>query len=372
MSSVAHADPPPDSSSQAIGPVDASEQRRIDGAIWAAFGVLVVATLLCSWLLWGALSLHFQHARVFRHVDLRLNWHPDYAFAGPYVAKISNLWEQHGLDVDILPGGGDLDPIPLVAKSRHAFGIVGADRFMLAAANGSGLIAVAVDFQQNPVAWMVREKSGIQRPKDFEGRTVAVRQNEESSLLYLALLQIGGVDRSKIHEVPAQFSLDPFIKKTVDVFPVYVNDEPYRAAAQGIRFRLLRPAQYGIELYGNVLFTSAAFLHEDPQAVCDFVDGYRSGWRKILSGQEQAAQLLEANVPEVPVMKPRTLRLVLGATLELLFDHGDTARQPESVGKMTPEGWGKTKAFLVKYGELREDFDLTRIYDERCVSSASR
>jgi ABC-type nitrate/sulfonate/bicarbonate transport system substrate-binding protein len=341
----------------------------------AAFAALIVSTALCVWLLCAALALHSQHSRVFHHVDLRLNWHPELTFAGPYVAKFSNLWAQRGLEVEILPGGGDLDPIPLVAKSprdRRAFGIVGADRFMLAVANGADLIAVAVDFQQNPVAWMVRDKSGIHRPKHFEGRKVGVRQNEESTLIYLALLRAGNVNRSQIDEVQVQFSMEPFLKKEVDALPVYINDEPIRAGSKGVHYRLLKPAQYGIELYGNVLFTTSAFLREDGQTVCDFVEGYRAGWRKVLGGSEQAAQLLETNLPELSEMKPRTRRAVLEATLDLLFDRRDSAHRPESVGKMTREGWDRTKAFLVENGNLKDDFDVARVYDDSCTSRASR
>jgi len=242
----------------------------------ATFAAMTVVTLILLILLKKAIVLHLTQKEPPQHVALFLNWVPEAGYAGPLLAKSLGLWGTQGLDVDIVPGGGDRKPIELVLKNAGSFGIAGSDRVMAAVSKGLRIVAVEVDFQRSPVGWMVRASSDIRTPKDFENHRVAIKDNE-SQYIYRALIAKFKVNRKRVRESSGEFSLNPFLDEEVDAWPVYVNEEPHLLEAHQIPYRLIKPRDYGIDLYGNVLFTSQYSLETNEKAVCKFVRGYLKG-----------------------------------------------------------------------------------------------
>ncbi|MFQ3663738.1 MAG: ABC transporter substrate-binding protein, partial [Chloroflexaceae bacterium] len=105
-------------------------------------------------------------------VSMRLQWFPQFQFAGYIVAKVKGYYNEAGLDVTLNPGGPDLVPLPLVAAGRDTFGSTGADTVLIAREQEIDAVALATWFQASPVGFMVHADSGIRGPEDFRGRTI--------------------------------------------------------------------------------------------------------------------------------------------------------------------------------------------------------
>jgi ABC-type nitrate/sulfonate/bicarbonate transport system substrate-binding protein len=337
-----------------------------------AFGLMTIVTIVLGDLLSGAIASHIEHTRSAppRHVALFLNWVPEATFSGALYAKASGIWDRQGFEVDVVPGGSDRNPIELVEKIAGSFGIAGADRVMMAISKGSRIVAVAVDFQRSPVAWIVRADSDIHTPRDFEDHRVAIKQ-DESELIYRALLAKFRVNRRRVHEFPAEFTFKPFLENAADAWPVYVNEEPHVAEAHHVPYRILKPSDYGIDLYGNVLFTSDYSLITEEAAICKFVRGYLEGWRAAVANPDRMLQILKQHVPESE-KDEATLRATLKSTFGLLS--GEETRPPQlaSIGEMTTVGWNRTESFLEKFGFLPGDFHSASVFDRRCLDSAPK
>jgi ABC-type nitrate/sulfonate/bicarbonate transport system substrate-binding protein len=223
---------------------------------------------------------------------MRLQWFPQYQFAGYIVAKVKGYYEEAGLDVTINPAGPGVVSLPLVASGSDTFGSTGADTVLIAREKGIGVVSLATWFQSSPVGFMVHSDSGIVGPRDFVGRSVGMSYGDNVETEYRALMAAAGVDRTQVNEVKADVSLAPFLTRQVDVWPVYVTDQPNQARQQGADVRVILGRDSGVQLLGDVLFTSESFLRQNPNTVRAFVHATLRGWEYALNNQDETVQLL--------------------------------------------------------------------------------
>jgi ABC-type nitrate/sulfonate/bicarbonate transport system substrate-binding protein len=270
---------------------------------------------------------------------MRLQWFPQFQFAGYIVAKVQGYYEEAGLDVTINPGGPDLVSLPLVAAGGDTFGSTGADTVLIAREQGIPVTALATWFQASPVAFMVHSDSGIAGPQDFPGRTVGMFYGDNVETEYRALLAAAGVDRASVNEIPGDFSLAPFLERRADVWPVYATDQPNLARREGAEIGLILARDYGVQLMGDVLFTTEAFARENPRTVRAFVEATLRGWEFAVANPDEAVELILAYNPE---LDREQLAFEAAETIKLLR-YGPGAR---CLGLSDPELWAAEAALL--------------------------
>lgn len=295
-------------------------------------------------------------------VSMRLQWIPQYQFAGYIVASEKGYYAEEGLDVSLNPGSPDFVPLPLVVSGADTFGSTGADTILLAREKGINVVALATWFQTSPVAFMVHQDSGIAGPGDFVGQTVGVFYGDNVETEYRALLRAAGVDRSHINEVPAQFNLEPFLSRRVDVMPVYAIDQPDLARQQGAEIDLIFARDYGVVLMGDVLFATETFVAEHPDLTQAFVSATLRGWEDALSNLDATVDLIAAYNPQ---LSPDHLR----------FEGQETIKLVQSGAGATCPGWNDKAAWeaeqhlLLDLGLLSAPVPLDEAIDNRFVAA---
>ena len=68
-------------------------------------------------------------------------------------------------------------------------------------------------------------------------------------------------------DIARDFTLDDLTNGSFDMVPEYLGRIAYEAAGKGIRLRVTRPVDYGVDFYGDTLFTSEALARKDPDLV---------------------------------------------------------------------------------------------------------
>ncbi|MGQ9613606.1 ABC transporter substrate-binding protein [Chloroflexus sp.] len=295
-------------------------------------------------------------------VTMRLQWLPQFQFAGYLVAEARGYYRDAGLDVTILPGGPDAIPLPLVATGADTFGSTGADTILISREQGIEVVALATWFQASPVAFMVHRDSGIRSPQDFVGRRVGMFYGDNVETEYRALLAATGVDPASVIEIPGDYSLAPFLERRADVWPVYATDQPYTARAAGADIDLILARDYGVELMGDVLFTTAEFARNNPNTVRAFVQATLRGWQEALNDPAAAIEIILARSPD---FDRGHLEFEAAETIKLLR-YGIGAR---CVGAGDRAVWQKEAQLLRSLGVLKSDIDpetvlLTDAVDE--------
>ncbi len=82
-------------------------------------------------------------------VTIQLKWLPQAQFMGYYVAKDKGFYDEVGLNVTIVPGGGDISETTAVYTGQVDFGVTWVSNLIAANAGGMGLMEVAQIFQRS-------------------------------------------------------------------------------------------------------------------------------------------------------------------------------------------------------------------------------
>lgn len=306
--------------------------------------ISIVAAALC-----GVLTA----ARADESITVRLKWFNQAQFAGFYVAKEKDYYKSEGLNVDIQPGGPDFPAIQMVAGGNEQFGVTGADQILIARSKGVPVVALAVIFRRNPFVLFSLAKSGIKSPADYVGKNIGVKIGGNEELIYRAVIAKAAVDKSKLNEVPVKFDISPLLAGTVDVWPGYLINEVLAAREKGFDVDIVSPADYGIDLYADTLFTTEKMLAEKPDVVRKFVAASLKGWSSAIGAPEEAAQMTVKYGAKLTYEHEFAM---MKASLPLL--------KPDAkpVGWMDAANWTAAQKLLVDAGFQKTPVDVSKAF----------
>ena len=223
-------------------------------------------------------------------VTVRLKWFNQAQFAGFYVAQDKGYYKAAGLDVNIQPGGPDFPAVQMVAGGNEQFGVTAAEDILIARSKGVPVVALGVTYRRDPFVLFSLAKSGIKTPADFAGKKIGFKIGGNEELIYRAVMAKAGVDTSKFEEVPVKFDIAPLLTGAVDVWPGYTINEVLTASEQGFPVSIIYPADYGIDLYADTLFTTETMVKDHPDTVKKFVEATMHGWSDAIADPEAAAK----------------------------------------------------------------------------------
>lgn len=231
------------------------------------------------------------YASDLKKINLELLWLHQFEFAGFYMAKEKGFYKDVGLDVAI-QDGFKKNTLDDVENAKVEFGVA-SSRIAYEVSKGREFIALASIFQNSPYAWVVREDSNITSLKDFVGKTIMHAKHSLDNIELLAMLKADGVDSSKINFIPTTYNIHNLVYKKVDVMSAYVSNEPYELEKHNVKYRLFNPVEYGIDFYGDILFTSKKYLKKNPKTVKLFREASLKGWKYAFEHIEESIKLIK-------------------------------------------------------------------------------
>jgi NitT/TauT family transport system substrate-binding protein len=169
--------------------------------------------------------------------------------------------------------------VKLVASSQNSASLVSsgtatttstgsAADFLVLAANGSNTTAVAT--YGNASAYCIITRPEIKTLKDLEGRTLGYHFVKAAP--NLEMLRAAGVDLDKVKLINTpNFDPHQVVQGKLDAVSCYQSNEPLTLRAEGAKFNLFTPEQFGVSGTYNVVFFNNAFLAAHRDAVKDFM-----------------------------------------------------------------------------------------------------
>ncbi|HZU52367.1 MAG TPA: ABC transporter substrate-binding protein, partial [Holophagaceae bacterium] len=209
-------------------------------------------------------------------IAIQLKWYPQFQFAGYYEAEQKGLYRAEGLDVAIRSGGRGLDPVAEVLSGRAQFGVGDAD-LLLAGAQGQPVVVLASVFQHSPYILLSRGQDHLFRPSDLAGKSI-MAVDDQGATQVRAMLLAEGIDPAKVRFVPHSWNLQDLTSGKVDAMSAYLSVEPYQLQKLGVSPGIMRPSNYGIDFYGDCLFTTEAEIRNHPAEVEAVLRASRAGW----------------------------------------------------------------------------------------------
>lgn len=253
--------------------------------------VVVAALVVAGVALWvGKTSQKYPGS--LQKVSLQLKWLHQAQFAGFYVAAQKGFYKEEGLDVSISPVGEDLSSMKVIERvvnREFQFGVTGANQIIAARATKLPVKAVAVIYQQSPVALVGLQKTGIKKLADLIGKSTGVWRGQDTEAVYGAMLKNAGIDSARIKEVNISSSVEPLISGRVDTQMVYLINEGLEIRERGYALNTIYPEDYGVQFYGDALVTTDAMIEQNPDLVARFVRASLRGWNWAVEHPDQAA-----------------------------------------------------------------------------------
>jgi len=276
-----------------------------------------------------------------------------------YMAQEKGYFRDQSLEVEIQHATGG-EHIQLLATDRVQFSTGSAGDVMKRVASaGVPLVSIAQIGQRDEQSFAVRADSPIRTLKDWEGHLVGYKSTVSAD--YLALLQVGGVDRSKVREVAVGFDPRVLVDGRVDVYPVFTANEPDTLARLGVPVRLFDPTTLGVPGLGLSFITNQQMVDMKPDVVARFLRASLRGLADAIMDRDAAIDV---------VMKYATgedrahQRYMLDTEIDAA--QNDLTRA-NGIGAMDRSRYVSLRDFLLQYGGLAKSVDVDAIFTDRFV-----
>lgn len=183
-------------------------------------------------------------------VSLQLNWITNATWAGSFLAEENGHYTDAGLNVEIRPGGPNVDFMAPLSTGEVLASFAGMTEPMTLNADGADFRIVGTMYQKSPISIVSLKATGITEPSDLEGMRLGLSTTAIS--LWEQFAEVAGVDKSKVEIVPIQFGVDALAAGDVDAMMGYVTEAPVALEARGLEPSYFLLQDYGYGYFVNV------------------------------------------------------------------------------------------------------------------------
>lgn len=273
-------------------------------------------------------------------------------FVGAYIAQEKGYFAEESLQVEIQH----------VTTPGDNFRFLGAGEIQFTTADATALLerragdpplpfaSIALLGQKGQQGFAVLADSGIQTPADWAGKTAGYKGSQVTPD-YLAILEANGLERGQVNEVRVGFEPQILTERQVDIYPVFLANEPDTLRRIGYDVKVFEAADYGAPTIGLTYVTTEQFIQEKPDVVRRFLRAVLRGIQYADENRDEAVQIVMQYAPQED---PEHQRFMLDTELHSAkLGHAQT----RGIGWQTLEQWQALHDFLVQYGALSGPLD---------------
>ncbi|MDJ0824216.1 MAG: ABC transporter substrate-binding protein [Rhodobacter sp.] len=226
------------------------------------------------------------------------NWLAQAEHGGFYQSVADGTYAACGLDVEILPGGPQVNNRALMLAGRIDFHM-GGDLLQAfnAVKEGIPVVSVAATFQKHPQVILAHpgEADSWDELKDL---TLLIGDNGFASYYQWMIAEHGFTVEQR---EPYTFNPAPFIADKRKGMQGYLSSEPFAVQKEaGFEPNVFLIADAGYSTYATTIEAMADTIENRPEVVKCFVEGSAKGWYNYLYGDSTAAdELIKAANPDM-------------------------------------------------------------------------
>lgn len=231
-------------------------------------------------------------------MTLALDWTPNTNHTGIYVALAKGWYAGEGIDLKILPYSATVSPDVLVSSGKADVGISSTEGIVADAAAGQPVVSIAAIIQHNTSALVTLASSGLNRPRDLDGKVYGgFGAPYESAVVGEIIQHDGGTGQFKnvTLGVDAMQALESHQVAFVWVFEGW---EVIQAERQGVKLNVFPITNYGVpDYYTPNIITSPNEIKQKSDLLHRFMAATTRGYDYARTNAQAAAQLLIKAVP---------------------------------------------------------------------------
>jgi ABC-type nitrate/sulfonate/bicarbonate transport system substrate-binding protein len=293
------------------------------------------------------------------HVTFMAGFKPqaNLPFVGAYVAKEKGFFADEGLDVDIQHVTTPGDNFPLLASGTVQFSTADASEVLSHRASDPPVpvVSIALIGQTGQQGFAVLQASGIASPAQWAGKTAGYKADTVTPD-YLAILAANNVDRSSVTEVRTGFNPAVLSEGQVDIYPVFLSNEPDTLAKAGYPTKVFTAADYGAPTLGLTYMTSDEYEAQHPDVVARFVRAALKGITYADQHRDEAVQIVMQYAPQED---PAHQRFMLNTELDMAKAGAGATK---GIGYQSKDLWQKLHDYLVQYGVIQALDDVSKAF----------
>jgi len=298
--------------------------------------------------------------KVPEEVKLQLKWVHQAQFAGFYMAQEKGYYAKENIKITFLEGGPGIDIAQRVVSGQADFGVLAPEFIFMARSQGAPLKAIASIYRRSATVFVAMADSGIVRPSDFIGKTVAIGGEgggiADYKLQFHAMMKKLGLNVSRVKIVPWDAALGAFLQREADVTPCYSTGNLIKMRQKGLKLNLIWPSDYGIHFYSDTLVATDRLIGEKPGLVTRFLRATLKGWQDAVEDYRQAVTV---TLKYAQIKDPELQTAMMEAMLPLVHTGEDR------IGWMKAEIWQGMYRILLEQRLLTRPFEVDQAYTLR-------
>jgi NitT/TauT family transport system substrate-binding protein len=303
------------------------------------------------------LSVALPRAASAESVAFGTDWKAEAEHGGFYQAIATGIYKRYGLDVNLRPGGPQVNHAQLLAAGVLDFNIASNSFVPLNFVREQiPMVAVAAIFQKDPSVLIAHSGQGDDSLAALKGRPIMI-SGDTRVTSWLFLKEKFGYTDDQIR--PYGFSVAPFLADPKAIQQGYLTSEPFIIEKEGVHPVVLLLADAGYGSYGALIETSEKLVREKPDLVQRFVDASIEGWYSYLQGDAAPGNAL------IKHDNPEMTDALIAYGMEKMKTYGivDSGEAKQNgIGAMSEARWRDFFDTVVKAGLYPAEMDFRKAY----------
>jgi NitT/TauT family transport system substrate-binding protein len=213
-------------------------------------------------------------------VRFTLNWLPTPDHAGYYAAKIGGIYEKYGLDVDIRPGGPQVNVHQLLAAKQTDMIMGTTMRLLNARREGIPIITVASWYQKDATTFMLHPDNNAKTLADLKKNQVMIPNIAKVNYWPWLKAKFGFSDDQL---KPYDFAFRAWAVNPQAISQGYITTDKQNMAAAGVpNGKSMLLADFGWDQYINTVDTLEETIASKPDMIRAFLKATAEGWEAYL------------------------------------------------------------------------------------------
>jgi NitT/TauT family transport system substrate-binding protein len=318
--------------------------------------ITMVACLFLVVLSWSAVVGGAPAPPPLKKVSLIPQWLPQAQFAGYMVALKKGFYREAGLDVEMLSGGPGKPALDILASGEATFCTDWLANGIAKRAAGLKVVNLAQIIQRSALILLARKKSGIQRPKDLDGKTVGLWEKQ----FYLQPILFFRKFGVSVNIVRNYSSVALFLEGAVDATSAMWYNEYHEIVNSGFDpedLTLFFFSDVGLNFPEDGIYCLEDTFTADPEMCRAFVEASLKGWRHAFEHPDEALAIVMKYATDAHTRTNRVhQRWMLNRMKDLIIPHGDLT----GFGKLDVADFTRVRDTLKEFGLIE---DLPRFED---------
>jgi NitT/TauT family transport system substrate-binding protein len=309
-------------------------------------------------------------------VRMQLSWIPDAQFAGYILAKEKGFYQAENLDVELLPGGPNVNAVQQVVTGAADMTVNKVSELYAARDKNLPVVSIAQFDQRSSFPLVARTKDGIDGPADLKGKKVGIWYGGDE-YEFFALMKKFGIDPEKDIQLFEQgFTMDPWLKGDYPVAMVTTFNELNVIRLAGYKdsdLTIINPSDYGISVPHGALIANQKWLGGNKDAAARFVRATLKGWDYAFEHVDEAAGITaksalaaggDAATKDLEQLQTMSIEEMQRLHYPDGFDKADH-------GKIDPAMYEQVAGILKQFNFVKNDPDVTAAYDSSVWTAAA-